>query len=90
MLAAEPRAPLLAPSTADGPLVTRDDRLMMTAASLGHATDVPLRWALGRKHVEQYVGELAPGRWQALPRAFDVVGKQWFDLFAGETRTPAD
>ena len=90
MLPAEPAAPLLASPAPEGPLVARDQRLWMSAESLGNAADVELRWALGRKHVEQYVGELAPGRWQALPRAFDVVGKEWFDLFAGETRTPAD
>jgi predicted CXXCH cytochrome family protein len=90
MLAATPGTPLLAPEGADESIVTRDDRLFMRGASLDHASDVPLRWALGRKHVEQYVGELVPGRWQALPRAYDVAGKEWFDLFQGETRTPAD
>jgi predicted CXXCH cytochrome family protein len=90
MLAAERGAPLRATPTADGPLVGRGDRLWMTAASLDHTADVELRYALGRKHVEQYVGALAPGRLQALPRAYDVVRGDWFDLFAGETRTPAD
>jgi len=90
MLAATPGPPLLAPEGGDEPIGARDDRLFMTGASLDYGSDVPLRWALGRKHVEQYVGELVPGRWQALPRAYDVAGKAWFDLFQGETRTPAD
>ncbi len=90
MLPAEERAPLRASPTSNGPLIARDERLWMTAASLGNAADVELRYALGRKHVEQYVGALDAGRLQALPQAFDVVRAEWFDLFAGETRTPAD
>jgi len=90
MLPADAGAPLRANPSADGPLVARGDALAMSAASLGRADDVPLRYALGRRHVEQYVGALAPGRLQALPQAFDVVRGEWFDLFAGETRTPED
>jgi predicted CXXCH cytochrome family protein len=90
MLAAETGAPLRATPSAAGPLVVRDGSLALTGASLDFTTDVPVRYALGRKHVEQYVGELGPGRLQAMPRAFDVVTGEWFDLFAGETRTPAD
>jgi tetratricopeptide (TPR) repeat protein len=88
MLPADRNAPLRAAPSADGPLVARHDQLVITGASLDHATDVEVRYALGRKHVEQYVGALAPGRLQALPRAYDVVRGEWFDLFAGETRTP--
>ena len=90
MLAALPDEPLRAAPTTDGPLVARGDRLWMTAGSLDHTTDVELRYALGRKHVEQYVGALAPGRLQALPRAFDLVRSEWFDLFADDPRTPTD
>ena len=90
MVAAREGAPLRAHPTADGPLVQDGDRLRMTAASLGAASDVDAVYALGRTHVEQYVGRLRPGRLQALPRAFDVTRSEWFDLFAGETRTPED
>ena len=90
MLAALPGEPLRAAPTTDGPLVARGDRLWMTANSLDHASDVELRYALGRKHVEQYVGALAPGRLQALPRAFDVARSEWFDLFIDDPRTPTD
>jgi predicted CXXCH cytochrome family protein len=90
MLAADARAPLRATPSPAGPLVTRGDGLALTGKSLAHNGDVDVRYALGRKHVEQYVGALAPGRLQALPHAYDVVRAEWFDLFAGETRTPAD
>ncbi len=90
MLPADPGAALRATPSPEGPLAARGERLVLTGASLAHASDVEVRYALGRKHVEQYVGALAPGRLQALPRAFDVVRSEWFDLFAGETRTPAD
>ena len=83
-------ASILAPVTADGPLVRRGSQLELTAASLGNAEDVPISYVLGRKHVEQPVGTIRPGRLQALPRAFDVVRREWFDLFAGEQRVPGD
>ncbi len=89
MLAAAPGAVRATP-TPEGPLAARADRLVLTASSLDYATDVGIAYALGRKHVEQYVGALAPGRLQALPRAFDVLRGEWFDLFAGETRMPSD
>jgi len=89
MLAAEPAAPLRAQPRDDGPLVARDGKVWMTGASLDRPHDVEVRYALGRKHVEQYVGTL-DGRLQALPRAFDVVRGDWFDLFEGETRKPED
>jgi predicted CXXCH cytochrome family protein len=90
MLPADAPGRLRATPTSDGPLVARDGRLWITGASLAHPSDVEIRYALGRKHVEQYVGMTAPGRLQALPRAFDVVRGEWFDLFASESRTPAD
>ena len=90
MLVADRNAPLRATPSSNGPLVAHGDRLAMTAASLDYASDVDVPYALGRKHVEQYVGAVTPGHLQALPRAYDVVRGEWFDLFAGETRTPAD
>src|SRR5262249_56167249 len=74
----------------DGPMVVRDGQLTMLGRSLDHETDVPLAYALGHRNVEQYVGPLAPGRLQALPRAFDVQRGDCFDLFAPEARTPPD
>src|SRR5256885_2251113 len=73
-----------------GPVVARDEGLVMTGAALGTSEDVPLTYVLGRRHVEQYVGPLTPGRLQALPLAFDPVRGEWFDLFAGEGRRPED
>src|SRR5439155_6477127 len=73
-----------------GPVVARDGGLVMTGTALGVSEDVPLTYVLGRRHVEQYVGLLAPGRLQALPLAFDPVRGEWFDLFAGEGRRPED
>jgi Tfp pilus assembly protein PilF len=90
MLPATPASPLRAKPTDGGPLVRRGDTLALTSESLAYTSDVPVAYALGRKHVEQYTGTLRPGRLQALPRAFDVVRGEWFDLFAGEERTPAD
>ena len=90
LLPAVPGAPLRAAPSDAGPLVARDGGLRMTAASLAHATDVPVVWALGRRHVEQYVGSIRPGRLQALPRAYDVVRGEWFDLFADDPRAPGD
>jgi len=75
---------------ADGPLVARDGGLVMTAKGLGHDSDVPVRWVLGHRHIEQLIGPVQPGRLQALPLAWDVDGKEWFDLFEGEARTPRD
>jgi predicted CXXCH cytochrome family protein len=90
MLPATPESPLRARATDEGPLVRRGGALALTAESLAHDADVPLAYALGRKHVEQYTGTLRAGRLQALPRAFDVARGEWFDLFAGETRTRED
>jgi predicted CXXCH cytochrome family protein len=90
MLPASVDAGLRAQPHDDGPMVVRDGQLTMLGRSLDHATDVPLVYALGHRNVEQYVGPLAPGRLQALPLAFDVQRGDWFDLFAGEARTPAD
>ena len=73
-----------------GPVVARDGGLVMTGTALGVSDDVPLIYVLGRRHVEQYVGPLAPGRLQALPLAFDPVRGEWCDLFAGEGRRPED
>jgi predicted CXXCH cytochrome family protein len=90
MLRAGPGEDLRAPLTADGPLVRRGDGLALTAASLGHDSDVRIDYALGHQHVEQYLGTLHEGRLQALPRAWDVRAGEWFDLFAGEERRPED
>src|SRR5262249_54148715 len=60
MLPAKPGALLRAEPTGSGPLVRRGDDLALTAASLGHSTDVPAAYALGHEHVEQYVGALVP------------------------------
>jgi tetratricopeptide (TPR) repeat protein len=90
MLPASANAALRARPHDDGPMVVRDGQLAMLGRSLDHDTDVALAYALGHRNVEQYVGPLAPGRLQALPLAFDVQRGDWFDLFAGETRTPAD
>ena len=73
-----------------GPMVVRDGALQLAGSSVDHDTDIPLAYALGHRNVEQYVGPLEPGKLQALPLAFDVQRGEWFDLFAGESRTPAD
>src|SRR5262249_24774982 len=79
-----------APGSSDGPLGGRDDMLALTAASLGYGTDVMVPYVLGLKHVEQPLGMFPAGRVQALPRAFDVPRREWFDLFAGDPRTFSD
>src|SRR5439155_26407767 len=89
MLPATPAAPLRAPRDSP-PLAEHAGALIMRGASLGVPEDVPLRYALGCRHVEQYVGPLHPDRLQALPLAFDVSRSEWFDLFAGESRRPED
>jgi predicted CXXCH cytochrome family protein len=90
MLPATQALALAAPDAAGDPLVRRGDALAATAAGLGHDRDVDVAWVLGRKHVEQPLGTFPAGRMQALPRAFDVERRDWFDLFAGDPRTPAD
>ncbi len=62
----------------------------MAGSRLEHDADIALAYALGHRNVEQYVGPLKPGRLQALPLSYDAQRGEWFDLFAGETRTPAD
>jgi len=69
---------------AHGNLVMRGDRLDPAR------DDVRLAWALGHKHVEQFVGPLLPGRLQALPLAWDVRAGEWFDLFQHDPRKPED
>jgi tetratricopeptide (TPR) repeat protein len=71
-------------------MVVRNGQLFLEGSRLDHDTDLALAYALGHRNVEQYVGPFAPGKLQALPLAFDVQRGEWFDLFAGETRTPAD
>ena len=88
MLPASPAAPLRAPR--GGPLTQRDGSLVLAGASVGYTSDLTLGYALGRRRVEQYVAALGPERLQALPLAFDVQHGEWFDLFAGEVRAPAD
>jgi tetratricopeptide (TPR) repeat protein len=91
MLPASGDAPLTAPVGGDGALAQRDDGTrIMRAQALGHPDDVRVEWALGHKHVEQFVGPLKAGRLQALPIAWDVVHGAWFDLFTGDPRTPED
>jgi tetratricopeptide (TPR) repeat protein len=90
MLPASPSAPLRAKPHDAGPMVVRDGALRLAGSSVDHDTDIALAYALGHRNVEQYVGPLEPGKLQALPLAFDVQRGEWFDLFAGESRTPAD
>ena len=90
MLPASPSAALRAQPHDTGPMVVRDGGLQLVGSSVDHDTDIPLAYALGHRNVEQYVGPLEPGKLQALPLAFDVQRGEWFDLFAGESRTPAD
>ena len=90
MLPASPAAPLHARPAEGAPLLARDRQLFLGGPRLDHPTDVALTHALGHRNVEQYVGLVDPGRWQALPLAFDVQRGEWFDLFADDTRTPAD
>jgi tetratricopeptide (TPR) repeat protein len=90
MLPASSSAPLHAGPTGDGPLLARDGQLFLSGERLEHPTDVPVSWVLGHRTIEQYLGTVSPGSVQALPIAFDVGRGQWFDLFAGDPRTPAD
>lgn len=90
MLPATRDAPLHAPADGTGPLLDTGNGLAMRGRALGTDRDVPLVFALGRLRVEQYLGALEPGRWQALPLAFDVQRREWFDLFAREPRSPED
>ena len=63
-------------------------RFFMSGPALRHENDVPVAYALGHKHIEQYIG--VPGRLQALPIAFDILKREWFGLFEGENRRPED
>ncbi len=90
MLAATPAAPLAARPDDGGPLIARDGVLLLRGDRLEHPADVPTAYVLGHRTVEQYLGPVVEGRLQALPLAFDVRRGEWFDLFDGEHRTPAD
>jgi len=90
MLPASPSAALRAQPHDTGPMVVRDGALQLVGSSVDHDTDIALAYALGHRNVAQYVGPLEPGKLQALPLAFDVQRGEWFDLLAGESRTPAD
>lgn len=90
MLPATPGAKLLASVGPPGPLLERDDHYVMSGRDLGLAQDVPLVYALGHRHVEQYVGRYGVNRLQALPLAWDVVRGEWFDLFRDDARAPED
>jgi Tfp pilus assembly protein PilF len=90
MFAAAPDTPGRAPLDG-GPLAREGGGLVMRGTSLGRNSDVALRYVLGCRHVEQYVGPLdRADRLQALPLAWDISRGEWFDLFAGETRQPED
>ncbi len=90
MLPASPSSPLRAQPHDAGPMVARDGQLLMSGSHVDHESDIALAWVLGHRHIEQYLGALQPGRLQALPLTYDVQRGEWFDLFAGEDRTPAD
>jgi tetratricopeptide (TPR) repeat protein len=90
MLPASSSAPLRAQAHDDGPMVVRNEQLFMKGTRLDYQGDIALAYALGHRNVEQYVGPLQPGKFQALPLSYDVQRGEWFDLFAGESRTPSD
>jgi predicted CXXCH cytochrome family protein len=90
MLPAAPGAGLLARPRPEGPLVEAGGDYWMTGSSLEVSKDVPLRYALGHSHVEQFLGDLGGKRLQALPLAWDVRAGEWFDLFGTERRRPED
>ncbi len=52
----------------------------------GKQTKLELPYLLGTRPMEQYLAATGKGRVQALPVAFDVDKKEWFDIFAGEER----
>lgn len=90
MLPATPDAGVLGRVGPPGPLVEADGHYLMSGRDLGIEKDVPLVYALGHRHVEQFVGHHGGERLQALPLAWDVERGDWFDLFQGDARTPAD
>jgi tetratricopeptide (TPR) repeat protein len=49
-----------------------------------------LRWAFGRRTLEQHLVEFPGGRLQALPIGFDLARREWFDVFAGDRREPTE
>ncbi len=89
MQAVTPEVPLRAPRDRP-PLVTRHEQLFMIGAGLQQPADLPLAYALGTVHVEQYVTPLRADRLQAVPLAFDVQGGRWFDLLEGDERQPEE
>jgi Tfp pilus assembly protein PilF len=90
MLPATPGAGVLGRVGPPGPLVETDGHYLMSGRDLAVEQDVPLVYALGHRHVEQYVGRYGADRLQALPLAWDVERGEWFDLFAHDSRKPAD
>lgn len=54
------------------------------------AARAPLPYVLGRRPLEQLLAAVPVGRLQALPIAFDIARREWFDLFAGDPREPGD
>ena len=78
----------LAPTGA--PLRMLDGRLVVDHAAVDAHVDVPIDFAIGRRRLEQPIGTLTPGRLQALPLAYDLGRRAWFDLFEGDPRQPTD
>lgn len=50
----------------------------------------PADYFLGRDQIEQHLVTLPRGRIQALPVGFDTQANEWFDIFEGDAREPAD
>jgi predicted CXXCH cytochrome family protein len=79
----------------DGATVTKDgvtttfsrdgDRWMVrTDGPDGAVHDYPVAWTFGWAPLQQYLLALPGGRLQALPIAWDVEGKRWYDLYPDE------
>jgi predicted CXXCH cytochrome family protein len=78
---------------ASGPMRAsqREDGLWIETPGRGSAPE-PHRidYLFGKGVIEQHLTAFPGGRLQALPFGFDVARGEWFDLFEGDRRTPAD
>ena len=52
---------------------------MRTADSSGQPADIPVKWVIGGKRMQDPVAVMPDGAWQVLPVYFHVTGNEWVD-----------
>jgi predicted CXXCH cytochrome family protein len=68
--------------------IVRDGRRQLETDAVPEGRLVPA-FVLGTREIEQFLVPGPRGRWQALPAAYDVEAREWFDVFP-EVSSPDD